>query len=113
MIVRHRESGVVGVTMPTLVAGDVLTITFDGHKGSHLLPQKAWHEYEVLGPYTAEADVQGCGFVGGAQACVFAGVDERGLTCFRFSEIHRTLELKRTNAKRKPVRLFPDCKLTS
>jgi hypothetical protein len=111
-IVRHRETGAVGVVLDTINISredGPLSVIFDDSGVAHSGIREA--DFEVVGKYDAVPDEKGCGMGKREKCCRFLGYDTYGLTCLRFGSMHWSMVFK-SGQLRDPHRNYPNCKLT-
>lgn len=112
-IVKHRQTGVVGVIVETihlLRRDGPWSVINDGSSVAIVVEDET--EYELVGRYTAVPDEKGCGMGKDEQCCRFLGFTRDGITCLRFGPTHWATVFRFTSGSRRdPQRNYPDCKL--
>lgn len=113
MLVRHKESGRVGVVCPTsrfLQEDGPLSVVFegDGHSTT-LLCMGGEKAFEVLGPENAVADLKKCGAGQGEECCIFLVGGSNGPECQRFGSLREILQFRKMVSKRESTEPFPMC----
>lgn len=115
MLVRHKATGKLGVTMPTsrfLSEDGPISVHLedDSQLGGTTLPCFGGEQaFEVLGPNPAVAEFEKCGGGQGAKCCKYMVVGPDGLECARFTSMHEPLIFREMVSQRRPVKLYPAC----
>lgn len=113
-IIRHKESGNIGVVCPNLPGylrcGDPkdITVQFEGSSATNELPPG---EFEFVGPENPViTDPKKCGMGLGKDCCIFLTVNgAAGFECQRHGPMRWSLIFKTMTSERNPGEFYPRC----